>query len=242
MNTDRIYQHVHVAPARLLRQSVSLMGNDYWMFLAITFVGMVIGSVVPLVIYGPMACGIYMCYFQRMRGKKADFETLFKGFDHFVESLIATLLVALATMILIVPCVLLFIVALVGMAVAGHQHAGLAVVAVVAIFVPILILVSLVVSSLFLFVYPLIVDRQYTAVPAITTSCQAVWANLGGILLMLLLYGVIACASALACGIGTIFFTPVLFGALATLYRQIFPELPPYSGEVNSAACGSATR
>ncbi len=195
MNTDRIYQQVHVAPARLLQQSVSLMGDEYWMFLGITFVGMVIGSVVPLVIYGPMACGIYMCYLQRMRGKKANFETLFQGFDYFVESLIATLLVALATIVLIAPCVLLFIVAIVGAAVAG-QNAGPAALAVVAIFVPILILVSLVVSSLFLFVYPLIVDKQFTAVPAITTSCRAVWANLGGILLLMLLYGVIACASA----------------------------------------------
>lgn len=240
MNTDRIYQQVHVAPARLLQQSVSLMGDDYWLFLGITFVGMVIGSVVPLVIYGPMACGIYMCYLQRMHGKKANFETLFQGFDYFVESLIATLLVALATIVLIAPCVLLFIVAIVGAAVAG-QNAGPAALAVVAIFVPILILVSLVVSSLFLFVYPLIVDKQFTAVPAITTSCRAVWANLGGILLLLLLYGVIACASALAC-IGTIFFTPVMFGALAILYRQIFPERPPYDGKINSAAYGSATR
>ncbi len=94
MEAERIFQKVHVAPARLLQQSVSLMGDDYWMFLAITFVGMVIGSVVPVVIYGPMVCGIYLCYLQRMRGKKASFETLFQGFDFFVESLIATLLVA----------------------------------------------------------------------------------------------------------------------------------------------------
>jgi len=104
---------------------------------------------------------------------------------------------------------------------------------VIVIFVPILILVGVVISSLFLFVYPLIVDKQYTAVPAITASCRAVWAHLGGILLLMVLYGVIGCAAVLACGIGTIFVTPVLFGALAILYRQIFPERPPRSGEVN---------
>ncbi len=79
----------------------------------------------------------------------------------------------------------------------------------------------------FLFVYPLIVDKRLTAVPAISTSCRAVWANLGGIVLTMFLYGIIACASVLACGIGTIFVTPVMFGALAILYRQIFPERPP---------------
>jgi len=241
MNTERIYQQVHVAPAQLLQQSMSLMGDDYWMFLIITFVGMVIGTAVPVVLYGPMVGGIYLCYLQKMRGKKADFATLFKGFDYFVESLIATLLVTLATIVLVAPCVVLFIVSIVSIAIAG-EHAGPVAVAVMVVFVPLVILVSLVVSSLFLFVYPLIIDKQYTAVPAITTSCQAVWAHLGGILLLMVLYAVIGCAGVLACGIGTLFVTPVLFGALAILYRQIFPERPPISCDINSAACGNATR
>lgn len=226
METERIFQKVHVAPARLLQQSVSLMGDEYWMFLAITFVGMIIGSVVPLVIYGPMACGIYLCYLQRMRGKKASFDTLFQGFDYFVESLIATLLITLASLVLMAPVALLIVAVVVAAAMAG-EHAGPTVLAVSFVCVPFLMLLSLVVSSLFIFVYPLIVDKQLTAVPAISTSCRAVWSNLGGIVLTMILYGIIACASMLACGIGTIFFTPVMFGALAILYRQIFPERPP---------------
>ncbi|MHB8972854.1 MAG: DUF7847 domain-containing protein [Pirellulaceae bacterium] len=228
METECIYQKVHVAPARLLQQAVSLMGDEYWMFLAITFVGMVIGSVVPLVIYGPMACGIYLCYLQRMRGKKASFDTLFQGFDYFVESLIATLLVALASLVLMAPVALLFVAVVVAAAMAGeHSGAGVTVLVILLVLVPFLALLSLVVSSLFIFVYPLIVDKQFTAVPAISTSCRAVWTNLGGILLTMLLYGIITCASMLACGIGMIFFSPVMFGALAILYRQIFPERPP---------------
>jgi hypothetical protein len=202
------------------------MGDEYWMFLAITFVGMVIGSVVPLVIYGPMACGIYLCYLQRMRGKRASFDTLFQGFDYFVESLIATLLVALASLVLIAPVALLFVVVGVAAAMAG-EHAGPTVLVIVLVLAPFLALLGLVVSSLFIFVYPLIVDKQLTAVPAISTSCRAVWSNLGGIILTMILYGILACASMLACGIGTIFFTPVMYGALAILYRQIFPDRPP---------------
>lgn len=230
MEADRIFfQKVHVAPARLLQQSVSLMGDEYWTFLAITFVGMVIGAVVPLVIYGPMACGIYLCYLQRMRGKKPSFDTLFQGFDFFVESLIATLLVAVASLVLMAPLAVLFVVVVVGAAMAG-DHAVPAVLAIIFILVPFLILICLVISSLFLFVYPLIVDKRLTAVPAITTSCSAVWANLGGIVLAMVLYGILACASVMACGIGTIFVTPVVFGALTILYRQIFPERPPAPG------------
>jgi uncharacterized membrane protein len=232
MNADRVYQQVHVAPARLLQQSVSLIGADYWMVLVITWVGLLIGTAVPLIIYGPMVCGIYLCYLQKMRGKKAAFETLFQGFDCFVESLIATLLIMLATMIVMVPCIVLCIVAIVSIVLAG-EHAGLAAVAIIVVLAPLVIVVNLVVSSLFIFVYPLIVDKQYTAVPAITTSCQAVWAHLGGILLLMLLYGVISCAAALACGIGMIFVTPVLFGALTILYRQVFPDRPCIRGDIS---------
>ncbi len=70
-----------------------------------------------------MACGIYLCYLQRMRGKKASFDTLFQGFDFFVESLIATLLVALASLVLMAPLAVLFVVVVVAAAMAG-DHAG----------------------------------------------------------------------------------------------------------------------
>jgi uncharacterized membrane protein len=233
MTTDRIYQHVHVGPIRLLQESLALMGSDYWMFLALTFVGMIIGSIVPLVVYGPMVCGIYLCYLRRMQGKKADFETLFQGFDYFVESLIATLLISLVTIVVIVPCGLVFMALLIGAAVSGSDAHGVTL-AVLLLLLPLMILVSLVMTSLFLFVYPLIVDRGYAAVPAIKASCRAVWANLGGIVLLMVVYGVLSMVAALACGIGTLFFTPVLFGALTIVYRQIFPpQRPPLANAVN---------
>jgi len=227
MVTEPVYQRVHVAPIRLLQQSLSLMGGEYWLFLALTLVGMLIGSVVPLVLYGPMMCGVYLCYLQRMRGKRADFETLFKGFDYFVESLIATILVWLATMVLLVPFVVLMVIVMVGAAVAGEEVGPIVLLVVFAVLVPVFVLITMIVSSLFLFVYPLIVDKQYTAMPAIAASCRAVWANLGGMLLLMIVYGVIAVIAVLPCGIGSIFFTPMLFGALTVLYRQIFPEHPP---------------
>lgn len=227
MVTEPEYQRVHVAPIRLLQQSLSLMGREYWLFLALTLVGMLIGSVVPLVLYGPMMCGVYLCYLQRMRGKRADFETLFKGFDYFVESLIATILVWLATMVLLVPFAVLMVIVMVGAAVAGEEAGPVVLLAVFAVLVPVFVLITMIVSSLFLFVYPLIVDKQYTAMPAIAASCRAVWANLGGMLLLMIVYGVIAVIAVLPCGIGSIFFTPILFGALTVLYRQIFPEHPP---------------
>ena len=99
MESERLYQRVQIAPVRLLNEAVALLGKDYWLFVAISLVGLVISSAVPLLLVGPMMCGIYLCFFQRMRGKRPEFETLFRGFDVFLEGLIATLIVAVATVI-----------------------------------------------------------------------------------------------------------------------------------------------
>lgn len=224
MEAERLYRRVPIAPVRLLNEAVSLLGQDYWLFVAITLVGVLISSAVPLLLVGPMMCGIYLCYLQRLRGKRPEFETLFRGFDVFLEGLIATLIVAVATAVLISPAVLLFVGLMVGTAVTGGEDlAPLAVlVAIVGAFL--LAVWSFIVSSLFLFVYPLIIDKQMTAMPAVTNSCRAVWANLGGIILAEIAFALVSLAGGLACGIGTIFVLPVLFGAKAILYRQIFPE------------------
>jgi hypothetical protein len=42
------YQKVSVAPLALLKQSLALMGDQYWLFLGITFVGMLIASLAPM--------------------------------------------------------------------------------------------------------------------------------------------------------------------------------------------------
>lgn len=227
MEVERIYQRVPIAPVRLLHEAVALLGSNYWLFVAITLVGLVISSAVPLLLVGPMMCGIYLCYLQQMRGKRPEFELLFRGFDVFLEGLLATLLVALATIILVSPAVLLFIVLMVGTAVSGGEDLGPVMAILSMAGAGLLAVWSFVVSSLFLFVYPLIIDKQMTAVPAVTTSCRAVWENLGGVVLAMILFALVSLAGALACGIGTIFVLPVVFGAKAVLYRQIFPERMP---------------
>ena len=218
-----------------------MLGSEYWMFLALTLVGMVISSLVPVLIVGPMVCGIYLCYLQRMRGKSADFETLFRGFDYFLESLLATLLVAVASVVLIAPGAIVLVITLVGASLAGEQAGVLVTVLSIVGVSAALVLWSFVVSALFLFVYPLIVDKNLTAVPAVLTSCRAVWANLGGVLLAMILFAVIACAGVLACGIGTVFVVPVIYGAKALLYRQIFPERPPVAELGASRQRGTTT-
>src|SRR5467141_1111932 len=100
-----------VQPMECLRAGWDLIKNQYWLFVGITVVGIIIGSVVPLgILMGPMMCGIYLALFQTRRGQPIEFGVLFKGFDYFGDSLIATLLHIIPVIVIIVPAYIVFFV------------------------------------------------------------------------------------------------------------------------------------
>ena len=48
-------------------------------------------------------CGIYLALFRRRRGEIVEFGILFKGFDYFGESIVATLIHYVPMVIIIIP-------------------------------------------------------------------------------------------------------------------------------------------
>ena len=64
---------------------------------------MLLGGIVPLVLYGPAMCGIALCFLQRARGEPTQFDQLFKGFDYFMPSLIASLIYVGVIMAIAIP-------------------------------------------------------------------------------------------------------------------------------------------
>lgn len=224
MDSNCNYRRVRIAPLELLKQSISLMGDQYWIHVAIVLIAMLLSAIVPLgILTGPMMCGIYLCLFKRAGGKRVALEDLFQGFDYFLESLIATLIITIFPQLVLLVIIGCFGGVVAVLFVTLGESGWPVVVAVIAVGGLITAAVAIILSALFLFVYPLIVDRNLKAVPAILTSCAAVWGNLGGVLLLLLVYGLFSIVATLACGIGTFFLAPVMLGAFAVLYRQVFP-------------------
>ena len=126
MNHNSIeFQEVPIRPVDCLFEAPKLLGDQYWLFVGICAVGMLIGSLVPMaILLGPMMCGIYLCYLCRMRGQRANFEMLFRGFDYFLESLIASLIIAGIMLAVMIPVYILFIVGFVAMAVSAGPQPG----------------------------------------------------------------------------------------------------------------------
>jgi uncharacterized membrane protein len=223
------FQTVPIRPVDCLKEAAQVVGDQYWLFVGICAVGWIIGCAAPFgILLGPMMCGIYLCYFKRMRGERIAFELLFKGFDYFVQSLIATLILMGVMMVIVIPLYILFFAGFFGLAMAaqdGNEGAAAAgFFAMCGLFYFLMLVVSLLMGTLFAFVYPLMVDRGLEAVPALKTSLKAVRANLGGMLGLVLLISLISLVAACFCYVPVIFVLPITFGAIALAYRKVFPD------------------
>ena len=227
-----------VEPMECIKAGWNLIRNQYWLFVGMTAVGVMIGSVVPLgLLMGPMMCGLYLALFQTRRGQPIEFGTLFKGFDYFGDSVIATLIHMIPIVVVFVPSYILFYV---GLFVIMGQQGGepnsaalLGFFGFFAIFWLVMMVILIALSVVFTFAYPLIVDRRLSGIEAVKLSIRAALANFWRLLGLLLMTGFMSFVGVLCCYIGVFFVMPVSFAAIATAYEQVFglgefqPNLPP---------------
>jgi hypothetical protein len=220
-----------VRPLECFKSGWELIKDRYWFFLGITVVAMLLASLVPLgILMGPMMCGMYLVYFQHMRGRPVEFGLLFKGFDWFVESLIATLIQLGAMFLTMLPFMALFFWAALVFFPRVQRAGGnppepktmFAMIAIMGGISLILTVVVLLLSLLFTFAYPLITDRNLKGLEAVRMSFKAACANAGGLLGLLGLNVLLGFVGMIFCYVGVFFVLPLTFAALATAYRQVF--------------------
>jgi uncharacterized membrane protein len=228
-----------VEPVECIKAGWELIRSQYWLFVGMTVVGVIIGSVVPLgILMGPMMCGIYMAIFQTRRGQPIEFGLLFKGFDYFGDAVIATLLHMIPIIVVIVPTYILFYVgmfALIGTSSNGEPNPGalLGFFGIFAVVWLVIMVLLIVLSVAFTFAYPLIVDRRLSGLNAVKLSIRAAFANFWRLLGMLLLTGLLTFVGVLFCYVGAFLVMPISFAAIASAYEQVFglgqvqPNLPP---------------
>jgi hypothetical protein len=209
-----------------LRGGWDLIKDQYWLFLGISFVAIFIGGAVPLgILMGPMLCGLYLALFRKQSGQPVTFDLLFKGFDFFGDSLIATLIQMIPMMVVMVPGYLIMVGTMLTTMQPGRRGEPPDMVPFFAVFggfFVLIMLTSLIVGSFFAFTYPLIVDRRLSGINAVKTSIKAALGNLGGVFGLMFLNMVLGVVGVLFCYVGAFLFMPIGFAAWSIAYRQVF--------------------
>jgi len=225
-----------VEPMRCLSEGWNLVKDQYWLFVGMCLVGMLIANAVPLgILLGPMMSGVYYSLFQKRRGKPVEFGNLFKGFDYFGPSLIATLAHIVPIVVIVVPAYFVFylgfILAMIQQQQNGEPNPGLVFgfVGVVIVFWVVVVVFIIAFSLLFTFAYPLIVDRGLSGFDAVKLSFRAALANFWRLLGLSLLSGLLGLGGALLCFVGIVLVYPIAFGAIAIAYEQVFGLGEPVS-------------
>lgn len=214
-----------IRPVECYKQAWELIKNQYWLLLAVTIIGMMIGGATMYVLLGAMMCGMFYCYFQAIDGKKVEFEGLFKGFGYFLPGLIVTVVIILPMIIVLGTIYVPLILAAASGGRMSEEElftmlaATFAVEVVFSIFMVCL-------HTLLMFSFPLIVDRNLSAWQAMKTSARAVWANLGGVVGLFVVGFLLNLVGLMLFCIGIYLVIPLVIAANIVAYREIFPAAP----------------
>ena len=229
MTPEIPYKRKAVEPVECIKTGWELVKPQYWLFVGMCIIGYVIGTAVPLgILMGPMMAGLYLTFFALRRREPIEFATLFKGFEFFGPSLVATLLHAIPVIAIVLPTYLLFYVSFVVAVMAQSQSQNPNPLGVLGVFftfflVMLVVFVLLIIISIgFVFAYPLIVDRRLNGLDAVKLGFKAGMANFWRLLGLLLLNGVMGMVGLGFCVIGMFLVFPITYGAIAAAYEQVF--------------------
>ena len=93
------------------------------------------------------------------------------------------------------------------------------------VFFVVIMVVSVLVEIFFMFAFPLIADRKLSGLEAVKLSFRAGKANMGGIIGLILLNGLLSIVGVLCCIIGVYFYLPIAFASQVVAYRRVFPDI-----------------
>lgn len=214
-------QKVKIGPVGCYFEGKEFLGAEYGLFLGICLVGLLIGGLVPIVLYGPAFCGMALCFLTRARGEKATFELLFKGFDYFVPSLIATFIYMGVTFVLLIPFMILIFVLI---ALMGSLEPVLMIVSGMLMMCAYVgwILIIGVASMLFMFAILLIVDKKLEGPAAMRCALKGMTTNFWGVVASASVGQLVLFLGSMMCIVPGILMLPIVFAGHFVVYRKIF--------------------
>ena len=215
------WRKTRIGPLACYTEGKKFLGEDYFTFLGIALVGSMISGLVPLVLMGPMLCGITICLLKRSRGEPMVFDQLFKGFDYFVPGLIAVLCYTGVVLVSMIPFFMILLGGIV-MINLGDDAIGAAGVIMIALDYVGLFVFALPFQFTIIFACALVVDRKMDGWPAFKLACQGTRGNFSQLLGCAIVGQLILMIAVMMCVVPIIFAIPIVFAGHFMAYQKIF--------------------
>ncbi len=192
----------------------------------VAYVVMFVGGMIPLLnwiiglaINGPLMAGMWLVFVRSLRGEPMSVGDVFKGFS---TAWLPLVLVNLLTTVLVILAIIPGLIPMIYFAIIGrlpNLNPGEVAVVVcgILLFLPAVIYLSLA----WIFAFPLVIDRNFGAWEAMSTSMRVVNRNLGPLLLLGVLCLACYLLGMLALCVGILVAGPVIMGALAAAYEEL---------------------
>lgn len=181
-----------------------------------------VGTLISMVLTGPLLGGLYWFFIRRYRGEPATVGIAFAGFSrHAGQLMLASAITTLLAYAAMIP-------AGVYAAARGYFKSPELFVS-SAVSDPLLMILTLggmavliYFSVCWTFAIPLVIDRGYAFWPAMETSRKIVNMHWFQIAALLLVGGLLGGLGVLLCCVGVFVTMPIFFGAVAIIYTQVF--------------------
>jgi len=96
---------VQVRAGHWVGEGWRLVKPDLGTFILLALVLGVLSAAVPVILQGPLLAGFYIFTMKKLAGRRTEFADLFKGFNFFVPTLVASLLMGLLVTLGIFLCI-----------------------------------------------------------------------------------------------------------------------------------------
>lgn len=187
-------------PSQYIKKAWNIMQNDFGVFFGGTILLYLIifaASIIPfggIVLKGPAMVGIMYVSLRALRNEPYQFGDIFKGFDFFGESAIASLLIFLIALVATIASIL-------------------------CCFVPLLF-----VAPFLFYPYAFIIDKKMSGISALQASFELVKKDYGRHLVLCILIILLNLVGLLLCCVGIIFTAAIATVAMAVAYNDLVPK------------------
>lgn len=232
------YNSGAISPGDCISNAWELVKRNFGMYIGMGLITLILIGCIPILnffLIGPVLGGFYYVVLRDMRDEPVDFGMLFKGFEKFVPLMVIGLIQSIPGVIFQILQLTIDVARLVNLPRTGSGGAdffqggnseiatGLMILGIVVGLVFFVLMIFWTIA--FQFAIPLAMEHDLGVFDAIKLSAKAGFSNIGGIIVLYILCGLVGLLGFLALCLGYFVAVPVIYAAFAFAYRQVFPAI-----------------